>query len=578
MTATEKDAMTATEQTDRIPAEPARLSTGSAVRAASLRDDATRYLCAAAHIDQRFTDSAIREFLTEPLRAIPASPAVDAATVLREAGAARRRRLLRDWLLLAILLILLLQRLAITIPWFGFGSGMVVARLARTRTRFRKLLWTAAILLMLLSLGLMAANVAAGTLTTLSALPLSGVLTAFGAPTPASAIDPFSVTVALAALAVLVLDQYAVSYLLTRSFRRGLFTANPAVDTWPGERWVRGIGHRRYQRWLDRIRKASSADNLTAYRRYDPFVGAGRRGQPLHEPIQLDARETDDTDAEAAIRRKEPFTLAELYDHVTEQLLALREAPSLAPSARLAELSVHSQVVVPVGELLQNLGDPATRVVLPSLEEPPSQAVPPDVIADITERPLEWMRYYRCFRVETWSRDVTVSAYLHFGISDRVLYFEWIPYALYPIADAYRVVDRKPLEPLGPLRDALIEWTRLPATLALRLGPLFRRIKPIAPGRGVVLAAQYGSAYSLRELAAADDPQDYFQDADITRYIQLLTGRTLRAIGEFLDDHGIEVTEFMRQAEAIGDQYTFNGPVYTTTVGGSGNNVNQRPK
>lgn len=569
MTATEKGPMTATEQTDRFAAEPVRLGNGSAVRAAAQRDDATRYLCAAAHIDRTFADLAIREFLTEPLRAIPPSPAVDAATVLREAGAARRRRLLRDWLLLGILLLLLVTRFGAALPWFLFGFGMAVARVARSgrptrleraarsRIWFRRALWVVAIVLLLAGLAVLAASLALVGASAVAAVPGLGAFSSGG-------FDWLSVTLALLALAVLVLDQYAVSYLLTRSFRRGMFTAGPGVDTWPGERWVRGMGHRRYRRRLERIARATAEDNLTAYRDYDPFVGAGARGEPLREPIQLTAKETDD---EVDAPHREPFTLAELYDYVTEQLLALHEAPSLAPSARLAELSVHSQVVVPVGELLQNLGDPATRVVLPSLEEPPSQTVPPDVIADVTERSLEWMRYYRCFRVETWSRDVTVSAYLHFGVSDRMLYFEWIPYVLYPIADSYRVVDRKPLEPLGPLRDALIEWTRLPGSLLPRIGPLFRRIRPIAPGRGVVLAAQYGSSYSLRELAAAGEPQNYFQDADITRYLQLLTGRTWRAIGEFLENHGIEVTDFMSQAAAIGDQYTFNGPVYTTSIG-----------
>ncbi|HEY1571980.1 MAG TPA: hypothetical protein VGG05_11580 [Pseudonocardiaceae bacterium] len=566
MTATEKDPMTATEQTDRFPAEPERLGNGSAIRAAAQRDDATRYLCAAAHIDRTFADLAIREFLTEPLRATPPSPAVDAAAVLREAGAARRRRMLRDWVLLGILLLLLITRFTVALAWFLFGFGMAIARVARagrparlervarSRIWFRRTLWVVAVVLMLAGLAVLAGNLA-----------LTGVVAAvpgLGALPSSVGFDPFGVALSLLALAVLVLDQYAVSYLLTRSFRRGMFTAHPGVDTWPGERWVRGMGHRRYQRRLERIARATAEDNLTAYRDYDPFVGAGAQGEPLREPIQLQAEK-----AAGDTQRTEPFTLAELYDHVTEQLLALREAPSLAPSARLAELSVHSQVVVPVGELLQNLGDPATRVVLPSLEEPPSQTVPPDVIADVTERSLEWMRYYRCFRVETWSRDVTVSMYLHFGVSERMLYFEWIPYVLYPIADSYRVVDRKPLEPLGPLRDAMIEWMRLPGSLPPRIGPLFRRIRPIAPGRGVVLAAQYGSSYSLRELAAAGEPQNYFQDADITRYVQLLTGRTWRAIGEFLEQHGIEVTDFMSQAAAIGDQYTFNGPVYTTSVG-----------
>ncbi|MGH3770726.1 MAG: hypothetical protein ACRDRW_04915, partial [Pseudonocardiaceae bacterium] len=51
-------------------------------------DGTTRYLCAAAHLDEEFCDQAIAEFLVEPVRAIPPSPGVDSAAVLREAVAA----------------------------------------------------------------------------------------------------------------------------------------------------------------------------------------------------------------------------------------------------------------------------------------------------------------------------------------------------------------------------------------------------------------------------------------------------------------------------------------------------------
>ena len=60
------------------------------------RDDTTRYLCAAAHLDHEFANEAIREFLVEDTRPVPASAGVDAAAVLGEAVAARTRRKLRD--------------------------------------------------------------------------------------------------------------------------------------------------------------------------------------------------------------------------------------------------------------------------------------------------------------------------------------------------------------------------------------------------------------------------------------------------------------------------------------------------
>ena len=46
------------------------------------RDDTTRYLCAAAHLDSNYANRAIREFLNEETRAVPPSPGVDSATVM----------------------------------------------------------------------------------------------------------------------------------------------------------------------------------------------------------------------------------------------------------------------------------------------------------------------------------------------------------------------------------------------------------------------------------------------------------------------------------------------------------------
>lgn len=67
-------------------------------------DETTRYLCAAAHLDQEFADQAIRETLVEPLRAAPPMPGVNVGAVLREAVAARTRRRIRDAILLVCLL------------------------------------------------------------------------------------------------------------------------------------------------------------------------------------------------------------------------------------------------------------------------------------------------------------------------------------------------------------------------------------------------------------------------------------------------------------------------------------------
>jgi hypothetical protein len=551
--------MTTDQHVTEDPLRPNELTTG---RATSIqRDEATRYLCAAAHLDPRFADSVIREFLIEPLRAIPPSPAIDAATVLREAVAARRRRLLRDWSLLAILILFAISAPVIAVAWFGFG--IAVSMIGRSRT-------TKLVAAVVLIVGIVA-------VTALAPQLFSDLATKAGRSNPFQ-LGPFSVALGLAALALIVLDQFALSYLLTRSFRRGSFVATPTVDTWPGERWVRTVGQEDHQRELARLARADQTGDLLVYRGYRPFIGAGSQREPVTMPIPLDPKQPDgDGDEDAPPSESPSFKLADLYDHVATELLELRDSASLAPSGRLAGLTESAQVIVPIGELLVSFDDPVSRHVLPTLDQPPMQTIEPDMLAELIERPLEWMRYHRCFQLETWHRDVTVSAFLHFGVGERMLYLEWVPCVLYPIADAYRKVDNLPIEPLGPLRDGLVEWLRLPGTLLSRLGDLFRLIRPLPTRPGLVVPAKYGVANSLRELAAGRRVNNYFQDADISRYLQLLTGRMVRAVGQFLENQGIEVTEFMAQAETAGDQYVFNAPVEAASIG-SHNRVTTAPK
>jgi hypothetical protein len=68
------------------------------------RSDTTRYLCAAAHFDDRFARQVIGQVAGNPHRAVVPSLGVDLGTVLRHCFAARRRQVLRDVLITAIVL------------------------------------------------------------------------------------------------------------------------------------------------------------------------------------------------------------------------------------------------------------------------------------------------------------------------------------------------------------------------------------------------------------------------------------------------------------------------------------------
>lgn len=69
------------------------------------RTETTRYLCAAAHLDDGFRKHVLRTLLVDKHRAIAISYGVDIPTVLKHCLVARRRKRIRNWLVaLAVLL------------------------------------------------------------------------------------------------------------------------------------------------------------------------------------------------------------------------------------------------------------------------------------------------------------------------------------------------------------------------------------------------------------------------------------------------------------------------------------------
>jgi hypothetical protein len=546
----------------------------------AMRNETTRYLCAAAHLDPDYADNAIREFLAEPLRANPPSIAFDATLVLREAVAARTRRLLRDWLLLALAVsFFATSGIALAIGWLVVGlvglmlgrsgsltvSSIAVSRSIRTvasdARRAALTLGTcviAAVVLIVLAFGGSALP---------AAISSQSSTEQFSSPPDFAPVGVTQVALGLLMLAVLAADRFALASLLTRSFRRGNFQSRPTLAEWPGERWLRTIGHDRYGPELARVANSDQSGNLVVYRGFGPFVGAGERYQPISFAIPLESAATDGTED---VVGPQPFTLTELYDHISESLLALCDSDSLAPSARFAGLTEYEQAIAPVDDVLLNFGDPRSRLVLPGLDQPPAHSIAPEHLAMLAEGSLEWLRYYRCYRLETWDRDVTVSAYLHLGAGERMLYLEWTPCLLRPVDDRYRQVDRVPVAPLVPLRDGLVDLLRLPYTLPGRTVRLFRRIRTARQGTGTVQADRYGTLQSLREMGAGDTFGNYFQGTDVDRYLKLLQRRLVRSVGEFLDTRKISSTSFVAQAAPVVNNNAYiNGPLIGSMTGGT---------
>ncbi|GAB2819099.1 hypothetical protein [Lentzea nigeriaca] len=529
-----------------------------------MRDDTTRFLCGAAHRDEHFADAAIREYLVEKTRSIPRSPGVNTGAVLREAVAGRMRRKMRDGVLLVLSLVLLLTASATFLgPWLlvavplafagaGFRFRPVVRQLAAPTGRGP------------LIVGAIGGAIALGIV--MAKLGSEFERARYSSSDDAETVVAF-ITIALI-FGVLLADRIVVWLLVTKSFRRNRFRTTPGEDLWQNEWKFRQLGHPTYADALALypVEEAEQPDSdearVIVYRGYRPFVGAGTMFEPWSMAFPL--KPVDDDTKPATMPG---FTLPEIYRHVTTDLLKTGRSPSLSPSHRLRELTTTDRVVVSAVELIDHLGDEDTAIVLPDKDKAPVRIVESSVVDDLVNRPREWMRYFRAFQVETWDRDVVVTAHLTFGLDDEMLYVEWTPGVLHPIEAKHREIDKWPAQSLRPLGEALADLLKFPATLPKRFSNAVMWMAPIDQPAGTYMPDKYGARISLRELAAEEEVDNYFQLTDVERYIKVLESRLLRAIGEFLESKGISVTEFMEQAmQVTNNNVHITGPVIASNI------------
>ncbi len=567
-------------------------------------DETTRYLCAAVHFDEKFCDEAIAEFLVEPVRAIPPSPGVDSAAVLREAVAAQTRRRIRDALVLALLLILALVNLTAVIFWAVTVAVASVLLAAVAAYKRRAVTDVAALLSTAAGLNRRVAAGAAQLLPTgagrsrrilalvvvavwailfvplffLTLLLPSAIAGELGKPTISESYTSIVLTLLISGvmLAVLIVDESTVTKLRTSSFRRSLFNpdAGRAPSEW--ERLVRSLGHNSFRGELQRVARSDESSqaagqaDVIVYRGYNPFIGAGE--QVRHQVIALPLEPSDDeNDADPV-----PINVNDLHRYVAESVAALRSSSSLGPGRRLEQLRQREQVLMPADRLLFNRFAQMQPPVLPDLSRPPLAHLPLGAARALAEDPLEWARYYNCFRVESWDRDLTISCYLHIGTDQRLLYLEWTYFVLLPVNERYRSIDHIADSPWKTFGRSLTELVILPKSVVQRLRSTFRRHTVLAQRGDELVPARYGAAQSLRELAADTDVQTYFQDADAERYVNIIDRTLFRAVGRFLEEQGYSVVEFTQMADPVVNNYNVQGDVINSAMGSNNKVRNTR--
>jgi hypothetical protein len=526
-------------------AERRRTMTDGPVRGpvGSAPGDVTRYLCAAAYLDEQFADRVVDDVLADEAGAVAPSVDVDLTAVAYHCLAARDKRYQRDkvlaaaagivavvapaWLVFAPILFLLAG------PSFGAAST-VYGRGRRQRVRTRSVVVAGVrfgvVLVIAAALALLLADAGGpGWVRWV----LGGYL--YGIPIILALI----VASALAYRTTLR-HELEIDHRLRTSMNREIFAARPLPTVAP--------------QWLaDRLTQVDAAQhgNVTIYSGYPPFVGFARASSNWSVAVPLLPAPNADEQVD--------FTVVELVDYVRAQLTT---AHARTDVDELASLRVEDRVFVNGATLA---GD---HRFLPSTDDgsqpmAPLQHLSPEQVEDVLRHPTSTVRHFLAVHVPLWGGDVVPSVFLHFSTTGGTLHLHCDNHVLGPVNAAYHVVDRMLREPAVEQRRWLLMKALSGTAAAYRRAPVQllhhagfgrrqqRRIEHETAAYVQDPMFDYGARLSVRELALSPEYHNYFQVLDAARIVASVERHTLAAIREFLEARGFDTRDFRSQQQTI---------------------------
>jgi hypothetical protein len=488
--------------------------------------ETTRQLAAAVHVDERLADEVIDDLLRGPWRAVPPSPGVDQVIVLTEALIGRRRRVLRDAVVLLLGAVLMVALWPLSLAWpAGIGAGLLTWSLVRGARGVSVGGWVLVVVVSAAA-GLACALLSGAWVPVGWGRPLGGV--------PTGVQNVCALVAGSLLLLVLLVDRLWVHALVRTRFGPDWYRLDPPVP-WPPppSAW--------YTRRLGLIALSSRPTNTHVHDGHRTFVGAGKPTHSWSMAVQLRPVGPSRNGAHRLV----PSTI---YRAVVDEVLA-------TAAGRQAGIGYAAELLTSANALLAHSREPVGAALLPDPRLPPNNHVDPALIDRLIDRAPGWVRPCLCLRVGGWQQEPMTSAYLYAGCDGTTLYLEWHAYRLDPVRSEYR---HGPLGGQGALRvlpDAVGAAITVPLSVVARVRLLLRaladaggvptRVDPLDPG------VSYGARRSIREIAAEDGTRSQPVDMDGVRDVKLLERKTLAAVDKALREHGLCTDEFARQTATV---------------------------
>ncbi|AGL19294.1 hypothetical protein [Actinoplanes sp. N902-109] len=533
------------------------LDTPAYTPAATL-NDTTRWLCGAPYLDPDFGNAVIREVVESERKAVPPSYGFDLDPVVRHCLRARRLLLIRYALVTAILVLGLCLNAFATVTWLALCGAIVGFRSPAVRELPRSV-----------RLGALAA-LGALVLCALGYVVLQTVLTSLTDPFGSTGTfdeDYGQVSPGLSAtLIVAPVGLAAIMFLalfLSRRHAYGVLTTELA----PGiAATAPHTGNQRVE-WRLGVVAAMQRGNICV-QDINPFTGAGWVEHSWSFATSLRARDGGE---------RISIDSADLNQRVHDAVLGLRDT-ELRAGERISNVYVVPYVAADGNRRGDDpLINPRTRT--------PHTMASPETIAAVMGSPQGGLRHYLRAVVPATGKPIQtpdgrlvlpaqdsgigVTAFVHLAVEGGMLYTEFVSTVMPQVKPLCQLVDnlRPERVPHQAAAHTLLAFVRDnvlgPAYLA-RLGWDTLRL----PGRMARSARRadeyrfydYGAHFSVRELAAQRPTVRFMQVLDAEKYIKLLDRVVTDTVLAYLDEHGVDTTEFRSAVTTVSiGNATFHG-------------------
>lgn len=587
------------------PVSAARPADALEFHAGPAGGDATRHLCAAAHLDRSFRNAAIGELMENEYRVPAASPGVDLARVLDECLTVRRDAAIAGGAIILIVVLGLLiapSELLIALGvgvfvgvllWLASRGAAVLAaqssKSAEERGASRAVI-AGVFGVGLLGVGFIVLKYVWSWISGLFSSQPSYGGSGFGGYYPTPAYEPGSGSSSGHLLAVIFGSLFFLlaltgvgTYMRYRQMRRFAALHQNRAEAESGAMFPGCASV------FDRLRNRP-AEAETLYADFSPFVGAGVRFEDEGWSFPIELRPNHELRGRGAAPR--PLEVPAIHRAMAEGLAGLG-AGELYPGDMLHRLEVRDRVFRnavrrdPPDEWYGRLSVRDQDSGVQTLDRQWAN------LLDLGSH--ERLRHYLEVRTRLWQDQLITTVFVRAYVQGGLLQVEGLAFVLPPIAERYRIVDAAlPPQPwpegVAAVRYALMYFGRDVLTSVVEPWGLLRSIqrrrsrqkwyRRMREGNRPV---DYAPRLSLRQLGEERRYQQLFQEMDVKRFFTAVRERAFSAVLRELDRAGYDTSEFERVSQIVNNNLNLGGGVQNVNsqvrgnqAGGHNINVNQK--